>query len=726
MNKQIQTLLLFILISSTLAAQSVYQDPKKDIDSRVEDLIDQLTLEEKVNQMLMNAPAIPRLNIPSYDYWNEALHGVGRSGKATVFPQAIGLAATFDKELIYSIATAISDEARAKYNAARKAGNYNRYTGLTFWTPNINIFRDPRWGRGQETYGEDPYLTGLLGVAFVKGLQGDHPNYLKTSACAKHFAVHSGPEKLRHEFNAKVSKKDLFETYLPAFKTLVDAGVESVMCAYNRTNDEPCCANDFLLNDVLLSQWKFKGHIVSDCGALTDFYSEIGHKTVKTQEEAAVLALKNNVNLNCGNTYTALVNPVKKGLIKESLLDEKLAPLLKTRFKLGLFDPPSSTPYDTLSYDVVDSKSHRGLAYEAAAKSAVLLKNNSVLPLRNDLNRYYVVGPNAASIDALLGNYYGVNPNMVTILEGITAKVAPGSQVQYSPGTTLDRNNTNPADWSSGAAAEADATIVVMGLTRHLEGEEGESISSPYSGDRLDYNIPENQLQYLRKIRGDHKKPVIVIITGGCPMNLLEVHQIADAVLMAWYPGEEAGNAMADILFGKVSPSGRLPVTFPKSLEHLPPYEDYSMKGRTYRYMTEEPMYPFGFGLSYTTIVYRNIQIASQKIKQGKSTSVSCFVKNKGQVPSDEVVQLYVTDNQATVEVPLFSLKGIERIHLEPGEERQVRFAITPEMLTLIDNEGKSRLEKGDFTLTISGSVPIERAKILGAPSWVQTQLTVR
>lgn len=726
MNKQIQALLLFILVSSSLAAQSVYLDPKKDIDSRVEDLIDQLTLEEKVNQMLMNAPAIPRLNIPSYDYWNEALHGVGRSGKATVFPQAIGLAATFDKELIYSIATAISDEARAKYNAARKAGNYNRYTGLTFWTPNINIFRDPRWGRGQETYGEDPYLTGLLGVAFVKGLQGDHPNYLKTSACAKHFAVHSGPEKLRHEFNAKVSKKDLFETYLPAFKALVDAGVESVMCAYNRTNDEPCCANDFLLNDVLLSQWKFKGHIVSDCGALTDFYSEIGHKTVKTQEEAAILALKNNVNLNCGNTYTALVNPVKNGLIMESLLDEKLAPLLKTRFKLGLFDPPSSTPYDTLSYDVVDSKAHRGLAYEAAAKSAVLLKNNGVLPLRNDLNRYYVVGPNAASIDALLGNYFGVNPNMVTFLEGITAKVAPGSQVQYSPGTTLDRKNTNPADWSSGAAAEADATIVVMGLTRHLEGEEGESISSPYSGDRLDYNIPENQMEYLRKIRGDHKKPVIVIITGGCPMNLLEVHQIADAVLMAWYPGEEAGNAMADILFGKISPSGRLPVTFPKSLEHLPLYEDYSMKGRTYRYMTEDPMYPFGFGLSYTTIVYSNIQIASQKIKQRKSTSVSCVVKNKGQVPSDEVVQLYVTDKQATVEVPLFSLKGIQRIHLEPGEERQVRFAITPEMLTLIDNVGKSRLEKGDFTLTISGSVPIERAKILGAPSWVQTQLTVR
>ncbi|MGB5236312.1 MAG: glycoside hydrolase family 3 C-terminal domain-containing protein [Flavobacteriaceae bacterium] len=722
MNRQLIILIFLILGISTMNAQPKYLNPEIELDSRVEDLINRLTLQEKVDQMLMNTPGIPRLDIPPYDYWNEALHGIGRSGKATVFPQAIGLAATFDHNLIYKVSSAISDEARAMYNAAQAAGNYQRYAGLTFWTPNVNIFRDPRWGRGQETYGEDPYLTGLLGVAFVKGLQGDDPNYLKTAACAKHFAVHSGPEKLRHEFNAVANLKDMHETYLPAFEALVHAGVESVMCAYNRTNGEPCCASNYLLTEVLFDKWGFKGHVVSDCWALVDFYSEIGHGTVSNKVEAAVLALKSGVNVNCGNTYTALAEAVQKGFIDESLIDKRLKPLLKTRFKLGMFNPRDLNPYDSISYDVVDSKENRALAREAAARSVVLLKNNGVLPLKNDLNRYYVVGPNAASIDALLGNYFGVNSNIITFLEGITSAVAPGSQVQYSPGTTLDRKNVNPVDWSTGEAAEADVTIVGMGLTRHLEGEEGESISSPYFGDRLDYNIPENQLDYLKKIKS-HDKPVIAIITGGCPMNLSEVHEIADAVLLAWYPGEEGGNAIADIIFGKVSPSGRLPVTFPKSLDQLPPYEDYTMKGRTYRYMTKEPMYPFGFGLSYGSFSYSDLKQSASIIKEGEIVEISCNITNVGEYPSIETVQLYIADDKAGVESPLFSLKGIKPIHLKPGESKTVVFNITTDMLKLINVQGDAILEQGDFTLTISGSLPTERALELGASKPLRTKL---
>jgi len=725
----IKKFLLPLLLSfgfSSSKGQSLFLDPDADLDSRVWDLIGQMTLEEKANQMLMNTSGIPRLNIPPYDYWNEALHGVGRSGTATVFPQAIGMAATFDDELIFRVANAISDEARAKFNAYQAAGNYNRYTGLTFWTPNVNIFRDPRWGRGQETFGEDPFLTSALGVSFVKGLQGNNPNYLKTAACAKHFAVHSGPEKLRHEFNAVVNQKDLHETYTPAFEALVKAGVESVMCAYNRTNDEPCCANNYLLTDLLFGEWNFKGHVVSDCWALVDFYSEIGHGTVKTKVEAAALALKSGVNLNCGDTYTALVEAVKSGLIKEDLLDARLFPVLKTRFKLGLFDPTSKNPYNSIPYHVVDSKEHRALAYETAVKSIVLLKNNGVLPLKNDLKRYYVVGPNSASIDALLGNYFGVNPKLVTFLEGITGKVANGSQVQYSPGTTLDRDNVNPVDWSTGEAADADVTIVVMGLTRHLEGEEGESISSPYYGDRLNYDIPGNQLEYLKKIKGKHGKPVIAVITGGSPMNLTEVHEIADAVVLTWYPGEEGGNALADILFGTVSPSGRLPITFPKSLDQLPAYEDYSMKGRTYRYMTKEPMYPFGFGLSYTQFSYSNVALSKSEIKIGQNTEISCIISNTGKVESTETVQLYITHDDSVEDAPLFSLKGIQHITLKPRENKKVTFKITPKMLEIITKEGKTKLQSGSVTITLSGSLPTERSLNLGASKPVQTQLRVK
>jgi beta-glucosidase len=725
MNKHLLILVVAIIGISSSMAQDIYLNPEADLDQRVEDLISKLTLEEKVDQMLMSTSGIPRLNIPPYDYWNEALHGVGRSGKATVFPQAIGLAATFDEELILRVSTAISDEARAMYNVAQKAGNYKRYSGLTFWTPNVNIFRDPRWGRGQETYGEDPYLTSILGVSFVKGLQGDHPQYLKTAACAKHFAVHSGPEKLRHEFNAVVSRKDLYETYLPAFEALVNEGVESVMCAYNRTNNEPCCANNYLLKEVLFDKWGFKGHVVSDCWALVDFYSEIGHGTVSDQVEAAALALESGVNLNCGDTYPALVEAVEKGLVSEALIDERLKPLLKTRFKLGMFDPQESNPYNQISYEVVDSKENRALAREAASKSIVLLKNNGVLPLKNDLDRYYVVGPNAASIDALLGNYFGVNARMVTILEGITAAVAPASQVQYSPGTTLDKANENPVDWSSPEAAEADVTIVAMGLTRHLEGEEGESISSPYFGDRLDYNIPANQLDYLRKIK-EQGKPVIAVVTGGSPMNLSEVHEIADAVVLAWYSGEEGGNAVADIIFGNSSPSGRLPITFPKSLDQLLPYEDYNMKGRTYRYMTEEPMYPFGFGLSYGSFNYSELNQSAKEIKDGESIELRFKVTNEGTMESRETIQLYITDDEASVAIPLLSLKGVQHLSLKPKESKELSFTISSEMLEMINQEGEAVLERGAFTIHIAGSLPTKRSLDLGASKPIKTKIILK
>ncbi|ARS37867.1 glycosyl hydrolase [Pontibacter actiniarum] len=702
----------------------VYKDVSKPVDLRVKSLLSQLTLEEKAQQMTSSSPAVERLGIPAYDWWNEALHGVGRAGAATVFPQAIGLGATFDEDLAFRVASAVSDEARAMYNAAVARGHRQKYAGLTFWTPNVNIFRDPRWGRGQETYGEDPYLTSVLGVAFVKGLQGTDPNHLKVAACAKHYAVHSGPERLRHEFNAQASVKDMRETYLPAFKALVEADVEAVMCAYNATNGEPCCGNDFLLNDVLRREWGFKGHVVSDCGALADFYK--GHAVAANAVEAAALALKRGVNLNCGDVYPSLVEAVKQGLVTEEEIDGALATLLATRFKLGMFDPAGTNPYESIPATVVNSKAHRALAKEAALKSVVMLKNNGVLPLQNNLPRYFVVGPNAASIDALLGNYYGVNPNMVTILEGLTAQISPGSQLHYKPGTLLDRENVNPVDWTTGGAKTSDATIVVLGLTGVLEGEEGESIASPHYGDRLDYNLPENQLDFLRKLREGHTKPIITVITGGSPMNLSEVHELSDAVLLAWYPGEEGGNAVADIIFGAASPSGKLPVTFPKSLDQLPAYEDYSMAGRTYRYMQAEPMYPFGFGLSYASFRYSDMKLASAKIRKNQALTLEATVTNDGEHEGEEVVQLYLTDEQASAAVPLYSLKAFRRVKLEPGASAKVAFTVTPEMMEMVDEHGQRKIEPGRFKVFVGGAVPGKRSEALGAGRPAEATFTVK
>lgn len=721
----VSSLLLLAVIPST-AQTEIFRDPRQPLDVRVNDLINKMTLEEKTHQMMHRSPAIPRLNIPVYNWWNESLHGVARSGVATVFPQAIGLGATFDEELIYRISTVISDEARAMYNTSIAKGYRQQYGGLTFWTPNINIFRDPRWGRGQETYGEDPYLTSRLGVAFVQGLQGNHPTYLKTGACAKHFAVHSGPEKLRHEFNAVASPKDLRETYLPAFQALVNAGVESVMCAYNSTNGEPCCANNFLLTEVLRKEWNFKGHIVSDCWAIVDFYKN-GHNVVKTQAEAVALSVKSGVSLNCGDEYPALVEAVKAGFITEKEIDRELAILLRTRFRLGLFDPAGTNPYDTISPTVINSEKHRKIAREAAQKSVVMLKNNGVLPIRNDLSKYFITGPNAASVEVLLGNYYGVNPEMVTMLEGIAGAIKPGSQLQYRQGILLDRDNANPQDWATGNSRNSDATFVVLGITGLLEGEEGESIASPYFGDRPDYNLPQNQINYMRKLREKNDRPIIAIVTGGSPMNLAEIHELADAVLLVWYPGEEGGNAVADIVFGKVSPSGRLPITFPKSLEQLPPYEDYSMKGRTYRYMESEPMYPFGYGLSYATFNYDKITLVSSVLKKKESTKASVVVTNTGRVEGEEVIQLYVSAITAKQsDVPLHTLCGIKRVKLKPGESKTVQFEITPDMLELVNSKGEKVAVPGTFKISIGGSLPIKRSEELGITKSAQVTLTVK
>jgi beta-glucosidase len=716
--------LFFIFLSYFSAGQGPFpfNNPELSLDERVEDLVNRMTLEEKASQMINASAAIPRLGVPEYDWWNEALHGLARSGEATVFPQAIGMGATFDEELVHQVASTISDEARANYNAAVAKGYRLQYSGLTFWTPNVNIFRDPRWGRGQETYGEDPYLTGVMGSAFVKGLQGDDPRYLKTAACAKHYAVHSGPEELRHEFNAIASKQDMYETYLPAFEMLVDAGVESIMGAYNRTNGELCNANDFLMNEVLRGKWGFEGHYLTDCGALTDFYE--GHNVVDDSIEAAALAVKYEVNLNCGEVYLNIPKAVEKGLITGADVDKALKPLLKTRFKLGLFDPAGISPYDDITYETVSLEENRKLSYEAALKSLVLLKNDNVLPLKNNLHKYFVTGPNASNLEAMLGNYYGVNSNIVTVLEGIVSRVERGSQVQYRMGALLDRPNINPIDWASGNARNSAATIVVLGLNGLIEGEEGAAIASSTYGDVLDYSMPENQIEYLERLNRGHDNPIISVVIGGSPINLSRVHELSDAVIMAWYPGQEGGNAIADVVFGNASPSGRLPLTFPKSLDQIPDYTDYSMQGRTYRYMKEEPLYPFGFGLSYSDVQYNSIELLNTSSDEPLKAKVS--LTNNGQFETEEVVQLYISYEEIANDkngFPEFSLKGFDRVNLKPGKTKELVFTVNREDLKLYNSEGMKVLPEGNIFIYASGSLPVERSLQLGASKWVKASL---
>jgi len=661
-----------------------FQDPNLPMDTRVENLLSLMTPEEKVSQLLYNSPAIGRLGIPEYNWWNECLHGVARAGRATVFPQAIGMAATFDEDLIYRVADAISTEARAKYNEAIRKDNRVQYMGLSFWTPNINIFRDPRWGRGQETYGEDPFLTGRMGSAFVKGLQGNDPNYLKAAACAKHYAVHSGPEKTRHEFNAVPSEKDFRETYLPAFKALVDARVEAVMCAYNRLYDAPCCGSTYLLNDILREEWGFQGHIVSDCWALDDIWAR--HKVVATREEAAAMAARAGVNLNCGYIYKYLPAAIEKSLIPESILDTILAPLLRTRFKLGLFDPPEIVPYSKIGPEVVDSPEHRALAYEAALKSMVLLQNkNSILPLNRDsISNILVAGPTSADIQAMVGNYNGWSGDIITFLEGITQAVDVGTVVDYTLGCQMNTPGQYYGFWE---AKMADVVIVCLGNSKMMEGEEGEAILNPNGGDRSDIRLPESQREYIRMMREKVPgKRIIAVITGGSAIALQDVLEAADAVIMAWYPGEQGGKALADILFGMANPSGKLPVTFYKSVDDLPPFDDYSMQNRTYKYFTGAPLFPFGFGLSYSNFTYKSLETNKQTYQKGEDILVSVALKNDSRIAGDEVLLVYAAKSSAPEEK---CLVGFKRVHLEADADIKITLSINLNNMFLWDPDSQ-------------------------------------
>jgi len=701
--------------SDPISQKPVYLDTSLPLTERVTDLISRLTLREKVSQMTHEAPAIPRLGIPAYNFWSEGLHGVARNGRATVYPQAIGMAATWDREMIQKVASSISEEARAKHHEAMRRNGYTSiYQGLTFWSPNINIFRDPRWGRGQETWGEDPYLTGEMGSAFVRGMQGDHPVYLKVAACAKHFAVHSGPEKDRHTFNAVVSKRDLNTTYLPAFKKLVtQAKVEIVMGAYNRTNDEPCCASQLLLVETLRKQWGFQGHVVSDCGALNDIHAH--HKVTQDAMGTAILALKAGCDISCG-TYDLLEEAIERGLISEADIDCSLARTVGTRFKLGMFDPPSQVPYTTIPVSAIHSPDHQQLAYEAAQKSVVLLKNrNDVLPIGDNVHSLIIVGPTAASLDPLLGNYYGVSESLTTLLEGIIGAAPEGLRIDYRPGCLLAQPGADVTNWSVYEACAADLTIACMGLSNMLEGEEGEAVLSTQNGDRSEIDLPKNQVDYLKSLAAQGAK-VVLVLTGGSPIALGELEDLMEAIVFIWYPGEAGGKAVADLLFGKAVPSGKLPLTFPRSIDQLPPFEDYRMTGRTYRYATAEPLYPFGFGLSYTQFAYSKLKLAHETIAPGEGLPLHFTLTNQGLVEADEVAQIYLSDLEASVEVPFHTLIGFLRIHLKPGESREMAYTIQPEAMLMINDLGEQVLEPGQFRVTIGGCSPSARGKTLGAP----------
>jgi beta-glucosidase len=843
--------------AATRMSSFPYLDPHLSVEQRVDDLVARMTLEEKIGQMMNAAPAIPRLGIPEYNWWNECLHGVARAGLATVFPQAIGLGATWDEDMMHEVSTAISDEARAKHHDFVRKGKRLIYEGLTFWSPNINIFRDPRWGRGQETYGEDPYLTGRLAVQFIKGLQGDDPKYYKTIATVKHFAVHSGPEPERHFFDAQADERDFRETYLPQFEMGIKEGkAYSVMCAYNRYHGEACCGSSRLLTTILRHEWNFQGYVVSDCGAIDDIYQH--HKIVPTPEEAAALAVKAGCDLECATTYQHLKEAVQKKIITEKEIDVAVKRLFTARFKLGMFDPPDSVKYASIPYSVVDSKEHQQLALDAARKSIVLLKNDhDLLPLKKDIGTLAVIGPNADQWQMLLGNYNGLPSKAYTPLEGIRDKLGAHSKVLYAqgcelaeglpsfekiPAAVLSHGNEkglradyyNHRDftggilfsstesqlddnWNEGAprkdmndddfgvkwngditpkqsglyqlgiittcktnlylddsliantsyhfrdefndprlrksipirmeagkkyhlrveagesygdarvqlvwsrqgtnareqlkeealstARKADAIVLCMGLSARLEGEEMDvNIDGFKGGDRTTLDLPKIQEDLIKEVAA-LGKPVVLVLLNGSALSINWEDQHIPAILEAWYPGQAAGPAIADVLFGDYNPAGRLPVTFYKSLKDLPAFGDYAMAGRTYRYFKGEVLYPFGYGLSYTRFQYGNLQVDPPS-RKGDTIRASVTVKNTGTREGDEVAQLYVSAKDATVPVPIRSLRGFKRIHLQPGEEKTLHFAIAPDAFTVIDDKMQKVPLSGQFDILVGGGQP--------------------
>ena len=684
---------------------------------RARKLVAQMTLEEKAFQTVNGAPEIKRLGIKAYNWWNEALHGVARAGVATVFPQAISLAATFDEDFIEKVADAISTEGRAKFNMQQKYDDTDIYKGLTFWSPNVNIFRDPRWGRGHETFGEDPYLTSRLGVRFVEGLQGHDENYMKAAACAKHFAVHSGPEDLRHSFDAKVNRQDLYETYLPAFKACVqEAKVEAVMGAYNRTNGEPCCGSKTLLHDILREEWGFKGHVVSDCWAIRDFHE--GHCVTSGPLESVSLAMNNGCDLNCGELFLYLAEAVKQGMVSEERLDEALVNLFTARMKLGVFDEKGSTPYDDIPFTVVDSKEMQQLNLEAAEKCITLLKNDDhLLPLdKSKIKTIGIIGPNANNRRALVGNYEGTASRYYTISEGIQEYVGDDVRVLLSEGCHLHfdsiSNLSKGRDRISevkGVCDESDVVILCLGLDSGLEGEEGDTGNQYASGDKPNLNLPGKQQEIL-EVAYASGKPVILILLSGSALAVTWADEHIPAIIQGWYPGAQGGRAIARILFGEKNPEGRLPVTFYRTTEELPDFTDYAMKGRTYRYMENEALYPFGYGLSYTDFTYSTPSLSSDTITEDGIT-ISAVLMNDGKREGTETVQVYVKALREGT--PNAQLKGIKKVTLQPGEKREVSVKLPLSAFALYDEEAVNRVGMGEYLVSIGGSQPDKRSEKL-------------
>ncbi|MEM8872663.1 MAG: glycoside hydrolase family 3 N-terminal domain-containing protein [Planctomycetota bacterium] len=691
-----------------------FRDPSLPREQRVRDLVSQLTLEEKCGQMLHEAKPIERLGIPAYNWWNEGLHGVARAGRATVFPQAINLGATFAPELIGRVASAIGDEGRAKYHAAAANDSRARYQGLTYWSPNVNIFRDPRWGRGHETYGEDPYLTGQLGCTFVGGLQGDDREHLKIAACAKHYAVHSGPEPLRHVFDVKVSDKDLHETYLPAFRSLVvDAGVMGVMGAYNRVDGHPCCAHPVLMDDILREQWQFDGYFTSDCWAIRDFHEH--QKVTKNFTESAALAVKHGCDLNCGVSYDHLLEAIDEGLITEADIDVCVTRLMDIRVRLGMFDPePEGRDWHAEAEAIVRKPEHTALACEAAQRSLVLLKNHdNILPLsRKDTRHMLLVGALATDVDVMLGNYFGTSSHVVTVYEGLAAAADVGCVIDYWKGCLLSTPNLNPHDWSLGTIAETQVVVAALGISPMLEGEEGEALASDATGDRPNLGLPPNQLQYLRDIRektARHGKPLVVVLFGGSAICEPELDELADAILWVGYPGEQGGTAIADVIFGNVSPSGRLPFTWYESGSDLPPFDNYNMypadqggtgNGRTYRYFTGTPKFPFGYGLSYAPIRYASAKAAGPQ-------HVEVELTNDGDRAVTETVQAYVRLTGASVPTPRWALAGLASVPVEAGASAIASIELSERALGVVGNDGVWSKHDGGTEVYVGPSSPI-------------------
>ena len=840
------TLLASMSFLATAQYDFPFQNPDLQTEKRVDDLVERLTIQEKIDQLLYQAPAIDRLGIPKYNWWNECLHGVARAGYATVFPQSITIAASWDKSLIHDVASVISDEARAKHHEFVRRGERGIYQGLTFWSPNINIFRDPRWGRGHETYGEDPYLTGEMGKEFVLGLQGGDSDYLKVVATAKHFAVHSGPEPLRHTFDVNVSERDLRETYLPAFRSLVvDGGVYSVMGAYNRFRGEACCASTDLFH-ILRDEWGFNGYVVSDCGAIRDIWKN--HKIVPDAASAAALSVERGCDLNCGTAYEALTEAVKKGLISEDQIDVAVKRLFTARFKLGMFDPADRVEYAQIPFDVNNSSAHSNLSRQAARESIVLLKNeDKVLPISKQLKTIAVIGPNADDVQSLWGNYSGIPSDPVTVLNGIKNKIEPQTKVLYAQGSDLaigvpemevipsiyletpdkrqglmaeyfgnknlegdplftqiddninfvwDIDTPDPrlktsdfsirwtgfivapqtgtyyiSDWGKPymtiqvgkdqaggkhehhgnirpfkiemeagkhypiqveyknyygdatakilwavpqnnlleqaveTAKESDIVILALGLNERLEGEEMPVKLDGFSGgDRTSLKLPKTQIELMKAIVATGK-PVVLVLINGSALAINWAEENIPAIITAGYPGQQGGNAVADVLFGDYNPAGRLPVTYYKSVDQLPPFEDYNMEGRTYRYFHQTPLFPFGYGLSYTTFKYGNLQL-TEKVKMNEPVNVSVDVTNTGERDGDEVVELYLTDEKASTPRPIRQLEGFQRIHLKKGETKTVSFKLIPRQLSMINQKDLRVVEPGWFTIFVGGKQP--------------------